>query len=162
MKILFVCMGNICRSPTAEGALVQELAQQGLSRWVQVDSAGTHGYHVGEPPDRRTQEAAKKRGLDLSRQRGRQVQPRDFEEFDLILAMDAYNLELLKQMCPACHQAKLGRLLDYRQAFQSEDVPDPYYGGPKGFELVLDLVEDGVRGLVAELKRQGVGGQPVS
>ncbi|MDD5297539.1 MAG: low molecular weight phosphotyrosine protein phosphatase [Rhodocyclaceae bacterium] len=157
MKILFVCMGNICRSPTAEGAMRRRLEEQGLHELVRVDSAGTHGYHVGEPPDIRTQRAAKARGLDLSRLRGRQVAPRDFDEFDLILAMDGHNLELLKQQCPSWHQAKLKRLLEYRQAGSEADVPDPYYGGPKGFELVLDLVDEAVQGLIEDLKRQGLG-----
>ncbi len=156
-RILFVCMGNICRSPTAEGAMRKRLEEHGLHDLVKVDSAGTHGYHVGEPPDVRSQRAAKARGLDLSRLRGRQVQTKDFDEFDLILAMDGHNLDLLKQQCPAWHQAKLGRLLDYRQAGAEENVPDPYYGGPQGFEMVLDLVDDAVQGLIDDLKRQGLG-----
>jgi protein-tyrosine phosphatase len=156
-RILFVCMGNICRSPTAEGAMRKRLEEHGLHELVKVDSAGTHAYHVGNPPDTRSQRVAKERGLDLSRLRARQVEPRDFDEFDLILAMDGQNLAMLKQQCPSWHQGKLGRLLDYRQAGQEADVPDPYYGGPKGFEMVLDLVNDAVDGLIADLKRQGLG-----
>lgn len=130
------------------------LKLKGMHHSVQVDSAGTHAYHVGQPPDVRSQRAAAQRGLDLSRLRARQVDPGDFAAFDLILAMDSQNLDLLRQQCPTEHQGKLQRLLDYRQNFSEEDVPDPYYGGPQGFELVLDLIEDAVQGLTAELRRQ--------
>jgi len=135
----------------------KRLQEHGLHDLVWVDSAGTHAYHVGNPPDSRSQRAARERGLDLSRLRARQVEPKDFDDFDLILAMDGQNLEMLKQQCPSWHQAKLARLLDYRLGGAEADVPDPYYGGPKGFEMVLDLVDDAVLGLIADLKRQGLG-----
>ncbi len=157
MKILFVCMGNICRSPTAEGVMRQHLIQAGLDPYVQVDSAGTHGGHAGDPPDMRAQRAAAQRGYDISRLRARKIAPKDFNEADLILSVDDYNLSILKQKCPTWHQAKLARLLDYRVHGEYEDVPDPYYGGTQGFDLVLDLIEDAAQGLIAALKHHGVG-----
>lgn len=155
MRILFVCMGNICRSPTAEGVMRRCLREAGLDGRVEVDSAGTHAYHVGEPPDVRSQKAAKARGVDLSRLRARRVDPRDFETFDLILAMDRRNLEALRAECPPWYHAKLGLFVGEGEG---GEVPDPYYGGPQGFEVVLDLVENASRSLVASLLRQGVAG----
>ena len=140
-SILFVCTGNICRSPTAEGVLRGMAAQKGMA--LRVESAGTHGYHVGEPPDARAQEHARRRGYDLSAQRARRVAARDFEEFDLILAMDRGHLAILGHACPPAHRHKLRLLL------AEGDVPDPYYGGPEGFERVLDLVEAACRELLA-------------
>lgn len=150
-KILMICMGNICRSPTAEGMLRTLAEQAGLADRIEIDSAGTHGYHIGKPPDPRTQEAAAKRGLDLSGLRARRVAPSDFDRFDLVLAMDRDNLALLKEACPPEHRGKLGLFLDYAANFDEDEVPDPYYGGAQGFEHVLDLVEDGARGLIAKL-----------
>lgn len=150
-SILVVCMGNICRSPTAEGMLRTLVEQAGLGDRVEIDSAGTHGYHIGKPPDPRTQEAAAKRGLDLSGLRARRVAPSDFERFDLILAMDRDNLALLEEACPPEHRGKLRLFLEYAENFDEDEVPDPYYGGVQGFEHVLDLVEDGARGLIAKL-----------
>lgn len=144
-KILFVCTGNICRSPTAEGVLRHLAAQLEMS--VHVESAGTHDYHVGEPPDARAQRHAKGRGYDLSRQRARHVHERDFEEFDVIVAMDRGHLQILQQHCPPEHQGKLRLLVDGR------DVPDPYFGGPEGFERVLDMVEAACRDLLHELAK---------
>jgi len=144
MKVLFVCTGNICRSPTAEGVMRKMIAGEGLE--VQVESAGTHDYHVGEAPDERSQRHAERRGYDLSAQRARQVSPEDFVRFDLILAMDRGHLRQLERLRPAGHRAKLRLLLGDR------DVPDPYYGGAEGFEEVLDLVEDACRDLIAELR----------
>ena len=147
-RILFVCMGNICRSPTAEGVARALAERQGLAQNYEFDSAGTHDYHIGEPPDRRSQAAALARGIDLSKLRARQVAAEDFERFDLILAMDRANLGWLIQRCPETQQHKLQLLLDYAKNHPEEEVPDPYYGGSRGFEHVLDLVEDAARGLL--------------
>ena len=143
-KVLFVCTGNICRSPTAEGVLRHLAKQAGME--IHVESAGTHGYHVGSPPDERALHHAKGRGYDLSAQRARQVRRRDFEHFDLIVAMDRGHLQILRQNCPPQHQGKLRLLVD------GHDVPDPYYGGPEGFEQVLDMVEAACLGLLSELR----------
>ncbi len=152
MKLLFVCMGNICRSPTAEGVVRVHLERAGLLDRVEIDSAGTHGYHVGNPPDRRAQEAARARGYDLSGLRARKVAGADFVRFDRILAMDRDNLTLLREACPPEHRHKLQLFLDYADNFSEDEVPDPYYGGTAGFEHVLDLVEDAARGLVVRLR----------
>jgi protein-tyrosine phosphatase len=144
MKVLFVCTGNICRSPTAEGVLRELSRQQGVS--VHVESRGTHDYHVGEPPDERAQHHAKRRGYDLSAQRARHVAKGDFEAFDLIVAMDRGHLRLLRQMCPSDLHSKI------RAFLPDGEVPDPYYGGPEGFEQVLDMIEEACRGLLAEIK----------
>lgn len=143
-KILFVCTGNICRSPTAEGVLRKMIADLGLG--IHVESAGTHDYHVGNAPDKRAQHHAKGRGYDLSAQRARQVRRRDFEEFDLIIAMDRGHLEILRDNCPPQHQGKLRMLVN------GHDVPDPYYGGAEGFEQVLDMVEAACLGLLHEIR----------
>jgi len=147
-RILFVCMGNICRSPTAEGVARELARRRGLEEHFEFDSAGTHGYHVGHPPDRRAQAAAAKRGYDLSKLRARQVNEFDFVRFDRILAMDRDNLTLLEQACPVEHHGKLGLFLEYASRREIDEVPDPYYGGPEGFEIVLDLVEETVAGLL--------------
>ena len=153
-SILFVCMGNICRSPTADGIFRQKLIDHGLDHAVRVDSAGTHNYHPGKPPDVRSQAAAKRRGYDLSDLRARQVVGADFAEFDLILVMDWDNLALLKDDCPAEHQHKLRRLTEFCQLHDTPVVPDPYYGGETGFEQVLDLVEDACDGLLAHVSQK--------
>jgi len=152
-RILFVCMGNICRSPTAEGVVNNIIINNGMSGLIKVDSAGTHGYHVGEPPDPRTCEAALRRGIDLSGLRARKVVPEDFERFDLLLAMDRDNLALLQRGARPEHQAKLGLFMNYASRFDADDVPDPYYGGERGFELVLDMSEDAGQGLIRALQR---------
>ena len=152
-RILFVCMGNICRSPTAEGVTSKILINNRLESTIKVDSAGTHGYHVGEPPDPRTREAAMKRGIDLSGLRARKVVPEDFERFDLLLAMDRDNLALLKRGARPEHHAKLGLFMSYASRFDTDEVPDPYYGGEQGFELVLDMAEDAARGLIEAVHR---------
>ena len=153
MKVLFVCMGNICRSPTAEGVVARHLERAGLAGKVEIDSAGTHGYHIGAPPDGRAQMAASGRGYDLSKLRARRVSDFDFVRFDRILAMDRDNLDMLRQACPPEHRHKLGLLLEYSRGSAEREVPDPYYGGPDGFEHVLDLIEDAAQGLVESLRR---------
>ena len=145
-RILFVCLGNICRSPTAQAVFADLAGRAGLN--VAVDSAGTGGWHVGDPPDGRATREAARRGYDLSRLRARQVGPADFEAFDLILAMDRANLSALERMRPSESDTKVRLFLDYAES-PREEVPDPYYDG--GFDLVLDLIEDASRGLIAEL-----------
>lgn len=146
--MLFVCMGNICRSPTAEGVFRYMVESAGLHKRVMIDSAGTHDYHIGDAPDKRAQEAASKRGYDLGKLRGRQVRLQDFHEFDYILAMDRDNLANLQRICPEEQTHKLKLLLDHSKRFQQRDVPDPYYGGRQGFENVLDMIEDASSGLL--------------
>jgi len=150
-KILFVCMGNICRSPTAEGVFRDKVKLAGLGENVEIDSAGTHDYHIGRPPDGRAQDAASKRGYDLSDLRGRQINAKDFEAFDFILAMDKDNLAILREQCPPHWQHKVRRLLSFSRHFTDLDVPDPYYGGKAGFDQVLDMVEDAAEGLINEI-----------
>ncbi len=150
-RILFFCMGNICRSPTAEGVMRAKLAASGLV--AELDSAGTHGYHIGEPPDERSQAHALRRGYDLSRLRARQLAASDFERFDLVLAMDEDNLALATRLCPPGRIDRLQLLMDYAPGADSRSVPDPYYGGPAGFEQVLDLVEAACDGLLSSLQR---------
>lgn len=153
-KVLFVCMGNICRSPTAEAVFRRTLNRNGLEARVEVDSAGTHGYHVGESPDTRTQRAAASRGYDLSNIRARKVAPQDLEYFDLILAMDRNNLEILRRLCPPERQNRLRLFMDYARSFDDDEVPDPYYGLGQDFDLVLDMVEDASEGLLADIKQE--------
>ena len=152
-RILFVCTGNICRSPTAEGVVKIIIKNNGMDSLIKVDSAGTHGYHIGEPPDPRTCEAALRRGIDLSGYRARKVVPEDFQRFDLLLAMDRDNLALLQRGARPEYQAKLGLFMNYASRFDAEEVPDPYYGGERGFELVLDMSEDAGQGLIRALQR---------
>ncbi|WP_373997066.1 low molecular weight protein-tyrosine-phosphatase [Duganella vulcania] len=151
-SVLFVCMGNICRSPTAEGVFRHRAAAAGLADRLVIDSAGTHGYHVGEPPDARSMEHAANRGYDLSAQRSRKVAASDFENFDHLLAMDHDNLRLLEAACPPQHRHKLGLFMAHASRSDSDVVPDPYYGGGRGFDLVLDYIEDASDGLIAALK----------
>lgn len=154
VSVLFVCMGNICRSPTAHGVLRHKVGLRGWSDAVAVDSAGTHNYHPDSPPDERSQAHAAKRGYDLSDLRARQIQDADFEAFDLILVMDQDNLALLREQCPPPHLYKVRRLTEFCLEFDSAVVPDPYYGGAKDFEQVLDLVEDACDGLLQHLSRK--------
>jgi protein-tyrosine phosphatase len=154
-RILMVCMGNICRSPTAEGVLRHKLRLAGLAQRIEVDSAGTHAsWHAGEAPDPRSIRHAAKRGYDLTDQRARMVVAADFERFDLILAMDHDNLERLHELCPERHRGKLGLLGDHALMLESGEVPDPYQGTPARFERVLDLVEDACDGLLEQLQGQ--------
>jgi protein-tyrosine phosphatase len=148
LRVLMVCMGNICRSPTAEGVLRHKLRERGLDRVVEVDSAGTISWHAGEPPDERSQRHARRRGYDLSDLRARPVQPSDFEAFDLLLAMDWDNLAALEEDCPPEHRRKLQRLMAFAPQALQPFVPDPYHGGARGFDEVLDLVETACDGLI--------------
>lgn len=144
-------MGNICRSPTAEGVFRHVVAEAGLAERIHVDSAGTHAYHVGEPPDRRARAAAERRGFSLADIRARRVSAEDFERFDYIVAMDRLNLYMLTEMLEEEHAVELGLMLEYGKG-RKEEVPDPYYGGSAGFEHVLDLVEEASRGLLETLR----------
>jgi protein-tyrosine phosphatase len=152
IRVLFVCLGNICRSPTAEAVLRTLAAREAPELTLEVDSAGTAGYHVGQPPDPRTRQAAQRRGYDLAGLKARIVEPVDFERFDLILAMDHENLGVLRRRAPAAAQERLRLFLEFAPRTQVEDVPDPYYGGPNGFEEVLDLIEEATRGLLSHLR----------
>jgi protein-tyrosine phosphatase len=154
LGVLFVCMGNICRSPIAEGVFRHKLGAAGLDGIVRVDSAGTHGYHSGEPPDRRAQAHAAVRAYDLSSLRARQVTKADFERFDYVLAMDESNLKVLEELRPPGFSGHLGLLLDFTPGAGYREVPDPYYGGPAGFELVLDLIEPAADALVETIRRR--------
>lgn len=153
-RVLFVCLGNICRSPTAEGVFRTLLADSALRERVGIDSAGTGAYHEGSPPDKRSQAAALKRGYDLSLQRARQVRDEDFEQFDYILAMDNSNLHDLQRRCPPALHRKLGLFLRYAPELGMTTVPDPYNGGKAGFEQVLDLIEAASKGLIQHLEAQ--------
>lgn len=154
LSILMVCMGNICRSPTAEGVLRHKLRQAGLQQRVRVDSAGTIASHAGEPPDPRSQSHALRRGYQLADLRARQVQAADFERFDWLLAMDQDNLAYLRSACPEPHQAKLKCLLEFAPHLGRSEVPDPYYGGPAGFDAVLDLIEAACDALVQQVRAE--------
>jgi protein-tyrosine phosphatase len=146
-------MGNICRSPTAQGVFAKVVEEAGLSHAIQIDSAGTHAYHVGEPPDSRAQETALDRGIDLSVQRARRVGFQDFGYFDYLIAMDRDNLAILRSQCPPHEQHKLSLMMDYAGG-RGGDVPDPYYGGPAGFDRVFDMIEDASRGLLERIRRE--------
>ena len=157
VRVLMVCMGNICRSPTAHGVLTQRVADAGLGDRIVVDSAGTHDYHVGRPPDERAQQHAARRGYDLSAQRARQLKAQDFDDFDLVLVMDDANQHAARALCPPGQRHKLRRLTDFCTRHRASEVPDPYYGGAAGFEAVLDLVEDACDGVLAALAPHGAG-----
>ena len=153
-RVLLVCMGNICRSPTAEGVLRKHIKINNLVDFVEVDSAGTHGYHVGEAPDSRTQRAASIRGYNLSQLRARKVARQDLDYFDLILAMDKSNLDNLRRMATPEQQERIKLFMQYAENFEDDEVPDPYYGLGHGFDLVLDMVEDASQGLIGEIKQK--------
>lgn len=153
IKVLFVCMGNICRSPTADAVFRHLVKEAGVDHLIHVDSAGTHAYHIGNPPDHRAQNTAQQRGYKMHDLRARAVQPNDFQEFDYILAMDKENLSLLQQRSPQQHLSKIQLFMQYStQADADAEVPDPYFGGHQGFELVLDMVEEASQGLLAHLR----------
>ncbi len=156
VRVLIVCMGNICRSPMAEGLLRLRLGERTLPLPVEIDSAGTHGYHVGVPPDTRAQAAALRRGADISALRARRVTAGDFERFDLVLAMDDENHAALLELAPEEHHPKIRLLLEFAAGGGRRSVPDPYYGGMVGFERVLDLVEEAMTGLLDEIERMAV------
>ncbi len=154
INVLFVCMGNICRSPLAHGLFEDRVSKDGLSDRIMVDSAGTHAYHVGEPPDPRSQQTALRHGIDLSRQRARRVGLPDFETFDYILAMDRDNYRILMDSAPAEQQHKIRLFLEFAPQRSEEEVPDPYYGGPDGFDRVYEMVEAASNGLMTDIHHQ--------
>ncbi|MDH5571918.1 MAG: low molecular weight phosphotyrosine protein phosphatase [Gammaproteobacteria bacterium] len=153
IKVLFVCMGNICRSPTAEGVFRHVVEEAGLGHIIETDSAGTHAYHIGQPPDKRAQQTAKDRGLDISDLRARKAIEEDFQQFDYVLAMDADNYNMLSDLCPIGLESRLSLFLAYADELEETDVPDPYYGGLKGFEYVFDLVEAASKGLLDHIRK---------
>ena len=152
-SILFVCMGNICRSPTAEGVFRKHVSDAGLDAAIHTDSAGTHAYHSGEPADRRAHAAAAKRGFSLEGIRARRVTDEDFDQFDFILAMDEDNLMVLHERAPDEQRSKVRLFLEFAESRHENEVPDPYYGGSAGFERVLDLVEEASQGLLETLRK---------
>jgi protein-tyrosine phosphatase len=152
IKVLFVCMGNICRSPTAQGVFEALVRAEGLDHAIEADSAGTHAYHVGKPPDDRSAAAAARRGIDISRYRARQAGVEDFHAFDLILAMDRDNHSILARLAPMGRDGTLRLFLEFAPELEIRDVPDPYYGGEDGFEHVLDLAQAASRGLLDEIR----------
>lgn len=154
VSVLFVCMGNICRSPTAQGVFERLVEENNLSHLIAADSAGTHAYHIGERPDERASAAALKRGIDLGSQKARRASPDDFERFDYVLAMDSDNYEILAAGCPSGLESRLRLFLDFAPDLEIREVPDPYYGGASGFERVLDMIEQASAGLLAEIRQQ--------
>lgn len=152
MRVLFVCLGNICRSPTAEGVFRALVERAGLSDQIEIDSAGTAAWHIGKSPDARAQAAAAMRGYDLSPLRGRQVSVADFARFDFVLAMDRSNLADLLAQCPAEQRHKVRLFLSFSSQWQNHEVPDPYYGGAEGFDHVLDMIEDASLGLLNAIR----------
>jgi len=157
VKVLFVCMGNICRSPTAHGVFRNLVEREGLPHAIGIDSAGTHAYHLGNPPDKRAQATALGRGVDLSDLVARRVAPEDFDAFDYVLAMDQDNYMALCEICPDQHVEKVHMFMDFAPHMRTREIPDPYYGGPAGFDRVFDLVEAASAGLLEEIKRRHLG-----
>ncbi|MDX8399668.1 MAG: low molecular weight protein-tyrosine-phosphatase [Gallionellaceae bacterium] len=153
ITVLFVCMGNICRSPTAEVVFRHYVEEAGLLDYIHIDSAGTHDCHIGDAPDSRTQRVALQRGYDMSRLRGRQVEAGDFADFEYVLAMDEANLAILKRLRPRDAQSHLGMFLEFAERHAEREVPDPYYGGAGGFERVLDMVEDAAENLLLHIRQ---------
>jgi len=156
IRVLFVCMGNICRSPTAEGVFAKRVKDEGLELLIETDSAGTHAYHVGEAPDLRSQKTALKRGIELQHLTARRAVEEDFERFDYVLAMDRDNYQGLEAICPIGSKHKLQLFLSYAPHLESDEVPDPYYGGPMGFERVLDMIEDAAEGLLQDIRMRHI------
>jgi protein-tyrosine phosphatase len=155
IKILFICMGNICRSPTAEGVFAKLIDERGLSKNFKIDSAGTHAYHISEPPDRRAQQAALNRKIKLKHLRARKVKDNDYDHFDYLLVMDHDNYRNMMHNCPEEHVAKVQYFLEYAPHLNTQNVPDPYYGGKHGFEQVLDMVEAASEGFLSHLHEEG-------
>ena len=154
VKVLFVCMGNICRSPTAHGVFRYLVEREGLGHLISIDSAGTHAYHVGSQPDRRAQETARRRGVDLSDLVARRVSAEDLEVFDYVLAMDQENFIALSELTSGPQAEKIQMFMDFAPAMRTREVPDPYYGGPSGFERVFDMVEAAAQGLLDDIRRR--------
>lgn len=152
VKVLFVCMGNLCRSPLSQGVFEKLVADAGLSKLIQVDSAGTHTYYIDSHPDKRAQTIAKKRGYDISRQRARRLTSVDLENFDYLVAMDRDNMDYLKSNCPPGMESKLRLFMTFTADHRLEEIPDPFYGGLSGFERVVNLIEDATPGLVTEIR----------
>jgi protein-tyrosine phosphatase len=157
VKVLFVCMGNICRSPTAHGVFRALVEKEGLSNHIAIDSAGTHAYHVGNPPDKRAQATASERGIDLSDLVARRVSPEDFGIFDYLVAMDQDNYMSLTEICPHQNLDRIHMFMDFAAHMRTREVPDPYYGGPAGFDRVFDLVEAASLGLLEDIRRRHLG-----
>jgi protein-tyrosine phosphatase len=153
VKVLFVCLGNICRSPTAEGVFRNLVRAMNLEQQFEIDSAGTHAYHVGDPPDERAQAACARRGIDISRLSGRRAIASDIEKFDYILAMDRENYENLLKICPAGLESRIRLFMEFAPNRPEQEVPDPYFGGAGGFDRVLDMIEDASRGLLEDIRR---------
>ncbi|MEE4185150.1 MAG: low molecular weight protein-tyrosine-phosphatase [Gammaproteobacteria bacterium] len=154
LSVLFVCMGNICRSPTAEGLMRARVEAEGRGDAFLIDSAGTHGYHIGAPPDARAIAAAAERGVALQALRARQVQATDFERFDYILAMDEENLRALDKLGAGSGRARVEQVLNYSRRYRGAAVPDPYYGGSEGFQRVIDMLDDAIDGFLERHSRQ--------
>jgi protein-tyrosine phosphatase len=153
VAVLFVCMGNICRSPTAHGVFQAMVDEQGLDDRIMVDSAGTHSYHIGSPADMRSQDIARSRGVDLTRLRARQFESDDFVDFDFLLPMDHSNLSNMLSLRPDSARARLELMLDYSDKYKQKEVPDPYFGSD-GFELVFDMISDASAGLLKHIRQQ--------
>ncbi len=151
INVVFVCMGNICRSPTGQAVFENLVESKGLSDKIHVDSAGTHAYHVGEPPDARSQRTAQRRGIDMSTQRARRVEHDDFDNFDYVLAMDQSNYDGLVSMASVSQSERIHLFMDFAASGKHKEVPDPYYGGSNGFERVLDMVAEASEGLLADI-----------
>lgn len=153
VKVLFVCLGNICRSPTAEGVFRKLVRDEKLEHLIEIDSAGTHAYHIGEPPDERAQAACARRGIDISSLRGRKAVAGDIDKFDYVLAMDRENYEDLHDICPPGQESRIRLFMEFAPDRPEEEVPDPYFGGASGFDRVLDMIEDAARGLLEDIRR---------
>ena len=153
VRVLFVCLGNICRSPTAEGVFRKLVSEHKLEHQFEIDSAGTHAYHIGEAPDERAQAACARRGIDISRLRGRRAVVGDIEKFDYVLAMDRENYENLLEVCPSGLESRIRLFMEFAPSRPEQEVPDPYFGGAGGFDRVLDMIEDAAQGLLEEIRR---------
>ena len=153
VSVLFVCLGNICRSPTSEGVFRSVAENQNLDFELFVDSAGTAGYHIGHPPDSRAIRAANRRGVDLTNLRARRITYQDYEQFDYIIGMDRWNYDDLNEMAPSDYKGRVCLFMEFASGWDNDEIPDPYYGGPNGFEQVLDMVENASAGLLEDIKK---------